>query len=174
MTTVATERLALRPLTLADAPRFFEIFGDPRTNVHNPVGPCTDLRAATSMLAARAGHWARHGFGQWAIALRERPDALIGFGGVAWRDYDGTDRLNLGYRFAADAWGRGYATELGTAALHYAFADLGQPAVHAIVRPTNLASVRVLEKLGMRRDGDLDDVPGQARSLVYVATSPQP
>jgi [ribosomal protein S5]-alanine N-acetyltransferase len=151
----------------ADARRMFEIFGDPRTNVHNPLGPYPDIDTARSLLAARIAHWQQHGFGQWAIAVRDAPETLIGFGGVAYRQYLDKERLNLGYRFAVESWGRGYATELGAAALRHAFEDLAKPEVFALVRPGNLASARVLEKLGMQRSGDLDDVPGEAQSLVY-------
>ena len=162
-----TDRLLLRPPIEADAQRLFEIFGDPRTNVHNPLGPYPDIDTARALLAARIAHWQQYGFGQWAIAVRDAPDTVIGFGGVAYRQYLDEERLNLGYRFAAESWGQGYATELGAAALRLAFEDLAKPEVFALVRPDNLASTRVLEKLGMQRSGDLDDVPGQARSLVY-------
>jgi RimJ/RimL family protein N-acetyltransferase len=162
-----TDRLLLRPPTEADAQRMFEIFGDPRTNVHNPLGPYPDMDTARTMLAARIAQWRQHGFGQWAIAVRDAPDTLIGFGGVAYRQYLDEEKLNLGYRFATESWGHGYATELGEAALKLAFEDLAKPEVFALVRPDNLASARVLEKLGMQRSGDLDDVPGEARSVVY-------
>ncbi|HJU40090.1 MAG TPA: GNAT family N-acetyltransferase [Tahibacter sp.] len=167
-----TGRLILRRPVSGDLAAFFAIFGDPATNAHNPSGPCADIAVASQMLGMRIAHWPRYGFGQWAIATRERPDAVIGFGGLAWRDYGGIERLNLGYRFATAAWGRGYATELGAASLAHAFGTLREPAVYALVRPSNIASIRVLEKIGMRRAGDLDDVPGHAHSLVYVATHP--
>lgn len=168
---LGTERLILRLPAPADLAAFFAIFGDPRTNAHNPNGPCTDIAAASNMLAVRTAHWRRYGFGQWAIVARERPGVVIGFGGLAWRNYGGVERLNLGYRFAVEAWGRGYATELGVAALRHAAEDLRESPVYALVRPSNLASIRVLEKIGMQRAGDLDDVPGHARSLVFVAPS---
>lgn len=166
-----TERLVLRPPVPGDVAAFFAIFGDPRTNAHNPAGPCADIVVANQMLTVRIAHWRRHGFGQWTISSRERPEVAIGFGGLAWRDYAGIERLNLGYRFGVDAWGRGYATEFGVVALRYAFETLREPAVYAVVRPSNVASVRVLEKIGMQRAGDLDDVPGYPRSYVYRAAS---
>ena len=94
---------------------------------------------------------------------------MIGFCGLGWRDYVGTRRLNLGYRLAFEAWGQGHATEIGAETLRYAFETLAQPEVHAIVRPANLASARVLEKIGMSEIGTLDDVPGEAPSRLYRA-----
>lgn len=78
--------------------------------------------------------------------------------------------LNLYFRFATHAWGTGYASEMGKAALHAAFTVLGEAAVYGLVRPANLPSRRTLERLGMRIWCDVDDVPGQERSLIYRIT----
>ena len=70
------------------------------------------------------------------------------------------------------AWGQGYATEVGCDALVLAFETLGLPEVFGLVRPDHAASIRVLEKLGMQPFGVLDDVPGQAPSLVLRVCHP--
>ena len=62
-------------------------------------------------------------------------------------------RINLGYRLAVEAWGQGYATELGRDALALAFDTRSLPEVFGLVRPDHAASIRVLEKLGMQRFG---------------------
>lgn len=95
------------------------------------------------------------------------PRADPGFGGIAHHHYLAEQRVNLGYRFAVEAWGKGYATQLGQDALQHAFVQLGLPEVFALVRPDHAASIRVLEKIGMQLFAQLDDVPGQAPSLVY-------
>jgi [ribosomal protein S5]-alanine N-acetyltransferase len=162
-----TARLALRKPIPSDAPQLFKIYGDPATNLYNPHGPFPDLTAAETVLEQWLTHWHEHGFGPWAIASLSAPDAILGFGGLSCRAYGEVQRLNLGYRFAQVAWGKGYATEFSRAALQVAFAELKKPEVFAIVRPTNVASRRVLEKVGMVNVGTLDDVPGQEPSLVY-------
>jgi RimJ/RimL family protein N-acetyltransferase len=164
-----TPRLHLRPLQRDDFARFYAIHADPATNQFNPAGPLTDPRQSEETFEAWLRHWQTFGYGQWAIAERTAPALVIGFGGVAQRLYGDVERLNLGYRFGVEAWGKGYATELATAALAYAFDDLKQPEVFAIVRPAHDASIRVLEKSGMQRLDVLDDVPGQAASLVFIA-----
>ena len=58
--------------------------------------------------------------------------------------------VELGYTLARAAWGRGYATEAARAVLRWAFAGLRLPRVVAVADPANTASLRVLEKLGMR------------------------
>lgn len=164
-------RLVLRQPAGSDLDRHFEIHGDPATNFYDPAGPTPNIATSERALARWIEHWRRHGFGPWAVAAADNPDRLIGFGGISYRTYVSEERLNLGFRFAPEAWGRGLATELGRAGLEHAFEDLGSEAVFALVRPANLPSIRTLERLGMRRDGFLDDVPGQAPSFVYVMTA---
>jgi [ribosomal protein S5]-alanine N-acetyltransferase len=164
-----TDRLILRRPTAADAQSVFAIYGDPATNVFNPFGPHADLEKSREVLDGWIAHWAARGFGQWAIATQQAPDSIIGFGGVAYRKYLDTHALNLGYRLAASAWGQGYATELAQAALSHALDELHEPEVFAIVRPSNAPSIRVLEKIGMKRIGTLDDVPGQDASYLFSA-----
>ncbi|WP_312512717.1 GNAT family N-acetyltransferase [Massilia sp.] len=113
--------------------------------------------------------WRARGLGPWAIAARDDPARVIGFGGISLHTYLEQERVNLGYRFATSAWGRGYATELGHAALAFGFEDRRFNEIFGLVRPQHAASIRVLEKIGMARFATLDDVPGQAPSLVYRA-----
>lgn len=164
-----TPRLLLRPPVPEDLVRLFAIYGDPDTHRFNPSGPLVDVSQANVLLERWLQHWALHGFGQWAICARASPSRVIGFGGLDARAYLQVERLNLGYRFAVEAWGQGYATELGQQALAFGFQALRVPEVFAVVRPTHTASIRVLEKIGMGRFGQLDDVPGQAQSLVFRA-----
>lgn len=169
MRSLQTARLSLRAPVAADASRLFEIYGDPETNRFNPFGPHADLAASEAMLGDWINQWDQDGFSQWAVAETSNPDRLIGFGGISMRLYGDVPRLNLGYRLAPEAWGKGLATELGRAALDFAFTTLGARQVFAVVRPHNVPSIAVLERLGLRREGLLDDVPDQPSSLVFVA-----
>lgn len=163
----STARLSLRPPRPDDLASLFAIYGDPATHQFNPSGPLADIDKAQALLESWLKHWRDKGYGQWAIATLEAPDAIIGFGGIDARQYLDVERLNLGYRFAVQGWGRGYATELSRAALDYGFTELAVPEIFAVVRPDHAASIKVLEKVGMQLIDSLDDVPGQARSLVY-------
>ena len=165
-------RLIYRQPQPADVQRLFAIFGDPQTNLFNPAGPMATLDAAQRQLDRWLGQWAAQGYGWWAIARRESPEHIIGFGGIAPLNYLTEQRINLGYRFAVEAWGQGYATELGRDALTLAFETLGLPNVYGLVRPEHAASIRVLEKIGMQPFGSLDDVPGKPPSLVFRACHP--
>jgi RimJ/RimL family protein N-acetyltransferase len=164
-----TERLILRAPARDDLDSLFAIYGDPATNRFNPAGPLTGIEQAQSLLDGWLAHWQAKGYGQWAIATRESPCEVIGFGGIDARKYLKVERLNLGYRFAVQVWGQGFATELSQAALDFGFVELHVPEIYAVVRPAHEASIRVLEKIGIQRIDTLDDVPGQAASLVYRA-----
>lgn len=60
---------------------------------------------------------------------------------------------------------------MGKAALDFGFSSLKLDEVYGYVRPTHAASIRVLEKIGMHHCGELDDVPGQAPSLMFSAVA---
>jgi RimJ/RimL family protein N-acetyltransferase len=162
---IATERLILRKPTKEDFGSFFEINHDPQTNIHNPGGPMS-FKKAESTFAKMLDHWDNHHFGSWAIAEKDDPENIIGFGGLSYKLYGDKEKLNLGYRFASQAWGKGYATEFTKKAIDFGFKENNEE-IFAIVRPANIASVKVLEKAGMIRIGTLNDVPGQPESLVY-------
>ncbi len=163
-----SERLQMRPPVMADLERFYAIFGDPQTQRFNPAGPLTSEAQAASALQERLAVWRQHGYGSWALALRERPDWVIGFGGLSWKPLGAQHTVNLGYRFDTRVWGMGLATEMARASLQYGFVGLEVGEISAIVRAENQASWRVLEKIGMQRVDTLDDVPGAAPSLVYT------
>ena len=169
---VTTSRLIYRQPHLSDVQRLFAIFGDPQTNLFNPAGPMATLADAQRLLDRWREQWATDGYGWWAIAHKDAPQYIVGFGGIAPLNYLTERRINLGYRFAVEAWGQGYATEVGRDALALAFGTLGLSEVYGLVRPDHVASIRVLEKIGMQRFGLLDDVPGKPPSLVFRSCHP--
>ena len=165
-----TERLFLRRPVPSDVPVYFAIFGDPATNLYNPNGPLPDVAAAEAAIATRVAHWEERGCGSWAVSLRERPDEVIGFGGLSYKRFQADEHMNLGYRFATSAWGRGIATELARAAVDIGWRVLGLPAIWAMVDVRHQASRKVLEKVGMtpveREPFEGDHAPGDVWSRV--------
>lgn len=168
---IESERLRIDKVSLADFDRFCEINTDPRTNVFNPHGPM-DRTIAQEVFTKMLDHWMEHGFGVWKIARVEDPKHAIGFGGLTNRLYGTEVKLNLGFRFSVEVWGKGYATEFGKMAIAYGFDALKRKEVYGLVRPDNLASIAVLKKCGMRRFSSLDDVPGEAESIVFRLQNP--
>jgi RimJ/RimL family protein N-acetyltransferase len=110
--------------------------------------------AETAAQSARfAAHWAAHGFGLWAATVAAT-DEVIGFVGLShplWFP-ELADQVEVGWRLHPAAWGKGYATEAGRAALASAWAELGLERVVAVIDPGNAPSIAVAERLGMSRE----------------------
>ncbi len=167
-----TARLVLRRPVPGDAAAYLAIFGDPATNLFNPVPPLRDLAAAREALARRIAHWELAGHGLWAIATRARPDALLGFGGLSTRHFDDVERTNLGFRFAPSAWGRGYATELARTSANIGWHLLQLDELWAVVHEDHAASRRVLEKAGMTPVARVLGEDGHSHDIRYRLRSP--
>lgn len=171
-----TARLMLRPPRASDLDAMFELHADPVANRFSPSGPLVSREASEALLQSWLAHWQAKGFGYWAIAARERPGALLGFGGVMSRavgGMGGAGGLYLYFRFSPQAWGQGFASEMSLQALELAFEGLHEPNVLAVVLPANTPSRKTLERIGMLLKGSLADVPGQSPSLVYEMTAPR-
>lgn len=169
-----TERLLLRAPRPDDLDAMFELHADPVANRFSPSGMLSTRGEADILLQLWLEHWQRHGHGPWAIALREVPGEVIGFGGLLWRSLGslgGGESLQLYFRFAPQHWGQGLASEMSQRALAQAFDALGAAKVLAVVLPANMPSRKTLERIGMLLKGSLADVPGQPANLVYEITA---
>jgi len=149
---ITTERLILRAFTPDDAPAVsavacaFEI-ADMTLSVPHPYS----LEAAIKFMAL-VQEWYKAGSKfPMAITLRAEPSILLGCVGLD--RHDPHDRAELGYWIAVQHWGRGYATEASAAVLRFGFETFGFNKIVAHHFARNPASGRVLEKIGMRREG---------------------
>lgn len=161
---ITTERLLLRRPLSADIASYFAIHGNPETNRFNPSGPVVSEEQAAKSLDHWCRHWDQHGFGYWMVAKREHPSYIIGCGGVMMKQIGEVVHPNLYFRFRPSSWGYGYAGEMAAAALKVAFEKLKLPEIIATVRPSNTPSIRLLEKLGLKRCSAANDRYG----LTYV------
>jgi ribosomal-protein-alanine N-acetyltransferase len=166
-------RLTFRPVRHSDVEDLYRIYGDPATNTFNPAGPYPSLTYTQAVLERWIAQWARDGFGQMAIATRLNPHKIIGFAGLSVREFDGETVNNLGYRFATEAWGQGFATEASLRLTRFGFEELKLKKISAAVRENHLDSLNVLEKSGLRRSGKVTDVKDAPASLVFTITSDQ-
>lgn len=93
------------------------------------------------------------GWGLWAVEVIESSQ-FIGFVGLAEPRFDAhfTPAVEVGWRLARPAWGKGYATEGARAAVMYGFTDLGLAEVVSFTAASNGRSRRVMERLGMSHD----------------------
>jgi RimJ/RimL family protein N-acetyltransferase len=144
---LTTERLHLRPFTLADHEAIHVVYADPDVMRYVGHGAHQTLAETANALRIYGDVLARRGYSFLAVTERAT-GRIIGDGGLHPMGGVGPD-VELGYTLARDAWGRGYATELGRALIDYAFTVLGVPRVVAQVEPANTASRHVLTKLGL-------------------------
>ena len=109
------------------------------------------LEESEARLGRLIDHQERHGFSLWAVTERAS-GSVIGDCGLILLAHRGPE-VELGYRLGKPYWGRGYATEAAGAWLAHGFGELGLERIVAVTHPENVASRRVLEKIGMRFDG---------------------
>ena len=152
-----TARLILRRWRDADREAFARINADPRV-MH--FFPAELSRGESDALVDRAeAHFAAHGFGLFAAELRET-GRLAGFIGLVVPGFEAhfTPAVEIGWRLDAAVWNQGLATEGAREALRFAFEELRLREVVSFTVPENMASRRVMEKIGLVRDlaGDFD------------------
>ena len=158
-----TERLILRRWRESDHEPFAAINADPRVMEHFPA--LMTLAETAALIARYEAHFQQHGFGNWAMEV-PGVTSFAGFVGLTIPRFEAhfTPCVEIGWRLAAEFWGRGYATEGARAALGFGFNDLGLAEIVSYTVPANRRSRRVMEKIGMKHDaeGDFDHPLGPA------------
>ena len=141
---LTTERLHLRPFTPEDITPFQIMCANPE--VMRYIGPTTPEQLAESVQAWIVAYH-KHGYG--LLAVEHLADQrFIGFCGLLHQEVEGQDYLELGYRFDADYWGQGLATEATMAVKTYALQHLPIDTLISIIHPDNHRSKRVASKCG--------------------------
>jgi RimJ/RimL family protein N-acetyltransferase len=145
MRVLETERLRLRPLELTDAQALYEIVSAREIaagtlTIPHPYRP----EWAAEYIASIENE------NEFAITLRSEGTLV---GSIALTVEAEHDRGQLGYVVGVPYWGNGYATEAGRAVVGHAFEELGLNRVYAFCFSRNVASRRVLEKIGMTHEG---------------------
>lgn len=139
-----TERLILRELTPLDALDFYELNADPEVIKYTGNLAFLSVDEAKAFLENYTDY-KKNGFGRWAV-IGKKTKSFLGWCGLKLNQEGFVD---LGYRFYRKEWGKGYATESAKASMEYGFENLGINEIIGRVTQENVASVRVLEKLGM-------------------------
>jgi len=145
---LTTDRLLLRPPTLADLPAWHATYVDAEEVWYGATRSSIDENR--EKLLRQLDHYEEHGFGMFSVELLGDGE-MIGSAGL--QHLDGGPEIEVGYRFLKEHWGQGYATESATASLAYGFDELGLDRIVAVALEKNIASRRVLEKCGMNEVG---------------------
>ncbi len=144
-----TPRFYLRQFLLSDAKSFFELNSDEDVMRYTGDEPFENENAALDFLK-QYDPYSQSGMGRWAVIDKESGE-YMGWCGLKYQPED--DEVDVGYRFFKRHWGKGVASETAQACIDYGFNELNLQRIIARVHPDNPASVRVLEKCGMKRIG---------------------
>jgi ribosomal-protein-alanine N-acetyltransferase len=151
--TLTTQRLILRPPTEADGPELAAINGDAAVMRHFPKP--LDFAESEAFRVRLTRHFAEHGYGFWVVERQGAVVGLVGLLNIPWTARF-TPAVEIGWRIAAAHQRLGYAEEAARAALAHGFDALGLAEIVAFTIPANEASWRLMQKLGMRADGDFE------------------
>lgn len=146
-----TERLTLRRFTTDDVDILVDLDSDPEVMRYLTGGPSTPREEIEGdILPYWLNYYSRFdGFGFWA-AMEKATGEFIGWFHLRPQEGQPPDQPELGYRLRRSTWGKGYGSEGARALVAKAFSELGAERVFASTYQDNLASRRVMEKVGMR------------------------
>ena len=145
---VETQRLVLREFQREDFRELAPILANPQVMKFSTTGVLS-ISQTQEKVESFIASYEEFGFGKWAVIFKESNE-LIGYCGIAVEQIDNKDEKEIGYRLNSKFWGKGLATEAASAAIQYGFERFKFSYILGIVERANIASVRVLEKLGMR------------------------
>jgi ribosomal-protein-alanine N-acetyltransferase len=145
------------------------VFSDPKV-MQSFGGVLFDRSMMERWVRRNLDHQDRHGYGLFSLIHKES-DELMGDCGLEHMEVDGRPEVEIGYDIRSDYWNRGLATEAATAVRDFAFETARLPRVISLIRPTNVASKRVAEKVGMAPEKEI--VRGDSPYWVYALSREQ-
>ncbi|NUR94650.1 MAG: GNAT family N-acetyltransferase [Kribbellaceae bacterium] len=157
MTELQTERLVLRGWRDSDLEPWAAMNADPEVREH--LGDLLTREQSDASVASFQAEFDQRGYGWWAVELRST-GAFLGFAGLDPVDEEMPfTGVEIGWRLARSAWGKGYATEAAKAGLAFGFETLELPEILAVTTAANVRSQAVMRRIGMTRDpaDDFDD-----------------
>jgi RimJ/RimL family protein N-acetyltransferase len=145
---IETERLLMRTYTIEDLKAVYVLITDPDVTRYFPEDYSVKKEDVLASLPRRMEKWRKHGFGQLGV-YEKASGKLIGYCGLQYLDK--TSEVEIYYGFSKDVWRRGIATEAAQAMLRFGFEEVKLEKMVAVTHPENIASQKVLERLGFRR-----------------------
>jgi RimJ/RimL family protein N-acetyltransferase len=145
-----TSRLELRPHRSDDADFMMELNSDPEVTRYVPDGPLADRSKAVEIIESLRAQFIERRIGRF-IVIERASGKRIGWCGLKWLEE--TNQIDLGYRFLRSSWGKGIAAEATIACLDYGFKSLNFEKITAQIMPTNIGSIAVAKKIGMKEVG---------------------
>lgn len=153
-----TDRLLLREFSITDAVDFYELNLDKEVMKYTADKVFSTVEESAELIR-NYGEYAKNGFGRWTVILKETNDVL-GWCGLKY--IQSVHEVDLGYRLKQRYWNKGYATEACKASLDIGFNEYNLELIVGRTMKDNIASRKVLEKIGMAywKDFDFEEHPG--------------
>ena len=146
MLILETERLLLREFVPDDADALAVVLSDPETMRYYPA--VLDRDGVAAWIERNRRRYTDAGHGLWAMVLKSSGE-VIGDCGLTRQTVEEVDEIEIGYHVRRNLWGRGYASEAAGACRDYGFERLGAERLISLIRPENVPSRRVAEKIGL-------------------------
>jgi len=145
-----TPRLWLREMSLADWDFLADLLADPHVMRYYPH--CYSRPQAKQWIERQQQRYAADGHGLWLVCEKQS-EQPIGQVGLVRQRIETEPETELGYMIAHPHWKQGFATEAALACRDYAFSELKRSALISLIRPVNIPSRRVAQRLGMTFQG---------------------
>jgi RimJ/RimL family protein N-acetyltransferase len=153
--TIETPRLLLRPWQPDDLAEFTRLLTDPVVTRYIVVSTPFSPEDVAELSARTLEQWERNGFGPWAATEKATGRWVGRIGLDELPDWPGPHKVEVGWELHRESWGRGLATEGGMAGVRHGFETVGLERIISATMATNAASRRVMEKCGLRFQGEL-------------------
>ncbi len=147
-----TERLILRELNTDDAENFYKLNLNPNVIKYTGNSAFKNINEAQEFLI-NYQDYKLNGFGRWAV-IEKSTNEFLGWCGLKYDQ--NLDETDIGFRFFEEYWNKGFATESAKACLDYGFETLNLKTFVGRAMKENLASIKVLEKIGLNFEREFD------------------
>jgi RimJ/RimL family protein N-acetyltransferase len=147
-----TDRLILREFQLSDAEAFFAMDSNPNVHQYLWNKPVQKIEETFEVIEFVRKQYIDNGIGRFAMISKETNE-FIGWAGLKFNTEMVNNKVNfydIGYRLDEKFWGKGYASEASFAWLNYAFETMKIKTIEAAAHSDNVASNRILQKIGMQ------------------------
>jgi RimJ/RimL family protein N-acetyltransferase len=147
MIKIETDRILLREFGMEDADAVFEFSSDLEVQKYTGDVTLETVEEAKDIIKnVWFSDYKKYGYGRWAVVYKPE-NKVIGFAGLKYLPE--LNETDIGYRFLPKYWGKGIATEVSREIIKYGFEILKLDRIIGITMPKNIASYKVLEKIGM-------------------------
>ena len=144
-TIVETERLYLREFLQTEAKDLYNLNSDPNVIKYTGDSEFSSIEDAQNFIASYK-EYEKNGYGRWSVILKES-NKFIGWCGLKLNE---ENLIDLGFRIFKKDWNKGFATEAAAACIEYGFEVLKLNTIIGRSLKKNIASIKVLEKIGMK------------------------